>query len=54
MCVMSRKEFISHLETGIAQYFADNDVLLSFDELNDIDFLEYLIQKKPEYKDIFK
>ncbi len=33
---MSRKEFITHLETGIAQYFADNDVMLSFDELNDI------------------
>ena len=33
---MSRKEFTTHLETGIAQYFADNDVLLSFDELNDI------------------
>ncbi len=24
------------------------------DEINDIDFLEYLIQKNPEYKDIFK
>ena len=24
------------------------------DEIGDIDFLEYLIQKKPEYKDIFK
>ena len=24
------------------------------DEMNDIDFLEYLIQKNPEYKDIFK
>ena len=33
---MSRKEFITHLETGIVQYFADNDVMLSFDELNDI------------------
>ena len=33
---MSRKEFITHLETGIAQYFADNDVMLSFDELNGI------------------
>jgi len=33
---MSRKEFTTHLEIGIAQYFANNDVLLSFDELNDI------------------
>ena len=24
------------------------------DEINDIDFLEYLIQKNPQYKDIFK
>jgi 6-pyruvoyl-tetrahydropterin synthase len=33
---MSRKEFISHLETGIAQYFADNDIMLNFHELDDI------------------
>ena len=33
---MDRKEFISHLQTGIAQYFADNDVMLNFHELDDI------------------
>ena len=33
---MSRKEFIAHLQTGIAQYFANNDVMFSFDELDDI------------------
>ena len=33
---MNREAFIAHLQTGIAQYFADNDVMLSFDELNDI------------------
>jgi len=33
---MDRDKFIAHLQTGIAQYFANNDVMLSFDELNDI------------------
>ena len=33
---MNREAFIAHLQTGIAQYFADNDVMLSFDELDDI------------------
>jgi len=40
---MSRKEFITHLETGIVQYFADNDVMLSFDDLNDIG--EHIIEQ---------
>jgi CMP-N,N'-diacetyllegionaminic acid synthase len=30
------------------------DTAHEIDEFNDIDFLEYLIQEKPEYKDIFK
>ena len=33
---MDRDKFIVHLQTGIAQYFANNDVMLSFDELDDI------------------
>jgi len=33
---MDRKAFIAHLQTGIAQYFADNDVMLNFHELDDI------------------
>jgi CMP-N,N'-diacetyllegionaminic acid synthase len=30
------------------------DTAHEIDEINDIDFLEYLVQEKPEYKDIFK
>ena len=33
---MDRKEFVAHLYTGIAQYFADNDIMLNFHELDDI------------------
>ena len=33
---MDRNKFIAYLQMGIAQYFADNDVMLSSDELDDI------------------
>lgn len=33
---MDRDKFIAHLQIGIAQYFANNDVMLNFHELEDI------------------
>ena len=33
---MDRDKFIAYLQMGIAQYFANNDVMLNFHELEDI------------------
>jgi len=48
---MDRKEFVAHLYTGIAQYFANNDVMLDFHELDDIS--EYITTQVDHTMDNF-